>query len=134
MTRLEETCKRLYNEFDYNCAETVLHAADEVYGLGISEDGFNLIGTFGGGCGAGHLCGAIAAGAAVIGRLRIETVAHACDVGEVAKGYINKCIAEMGSTMCAYLKPRYFNESERCLPTILLAARILDEVVSGLEK
>ena len=41
--------RRYYLEKDYNCAETILRAANEEYHLGLNEDSFRLVSGFGGG-------------------------------------------------------------------------------------
>ena len=46
--------ERLYDYFitrDYNCAETILRAANDQYGLGLREQDFKLVSAFGGGMG-----------------------------------------------------------------------------------
>lgn len=43
--------RRYYLEKDYNCAETILRAANEEYHLGLNEDSFRLVSGFGGGMG-----------------------------------------------------------------------------------
>jgi len=132
MTRLEEVCARLYREHDYNCAETVLHAAAEVYGLDLTRDAYKAIGGFGGGCGCGHLCGAVAGGCAAIGCLRIKTVAHQSDAGELCAELLTRFEKETGSVLCRDLRPRLFTDKARCEATILAGARALDSIVGRL--
>ena len=44
---------------DYNCAETMLQAANEVYGLGLDERALHAASPFGGGMGRERACGAL---------------------------------------------------------------------------
>ena len=62
--------RRYYLEKDYNCAETILRAANEEYHLGLNEDSFRLVSGFGGGMGCGGTCGALSSAMAVISMLQ----------------------------------------------------------------
>lgn len=68
---------RIYLEEDNNCAETILRAANEEYGLNLSDGDAKLIAAFGGGMGCGGTCGALAGALAVLGRVAVEGRAHA---------------------------------------------------------
>src|SRR5699024_11372818 len=68
---------QIYLEEDNNCAETLLRAASEAYGLDVSPEDTRLIAAFGGGMGCGGTCGALAGALAVLGRVAIEGRAHA---------------------------------------------------------
>ncbi len=119
---------RIYLEEDNNCAETILRAANEEYGLNLSDGDAKLIAAFGGGMGCGGTCGALAGALAVLGRVAVEGHAHATE------GFKERCAAlvsrferELGSRDCAALKARYFEENgDRCLKTVLLAAQVLE--------
>ena len=117
-----------YVEKDYNCAETVLRAANEEYGLGLDESAYRLVGGFGGGMGCGSTCGALSSGIAVISRLLIGERAHATD------GFKEKCAEfcqmferKLGSTECSVLKEKYLEETNRCLKTVELAYGLLED-------
>ncbi len=128
---IEELAEKYYTKFDYNCAETVLHAADEAYGLGLSEDAFKVIGGFGGGCGCGNLCGAVAGAIGAIGKIYIRTRAHDTHgIGEKCAAFLAEYKERMGSELCSVLKPKYNVDERKCLPVILAAVRVLDEVLS----
>ena len=53
---MEELVKRYYLENDFNCAEAMMHAANEAYQLNLSEETFHAFSGFGGGCGCGRGC------------------------------------------------------------------------------
>lgn len=46
---LRDRIENLFIDQDYNCAESMLHAANDEYGLGIDKDAFKLVGGYGGG-------------------------------------------------------------------------------------
>ncbi|MBS5645718.1 MAG: C-GCAxxG-C-C family protein [Clostridiales bacterium] len=127
---IEELTAQYYLEKDCNCAETVLHAANDAFQLGLDDNAMKMIGGFGGGCGCGHLCGAVAGAIGAIGKMRIAQQAHGSDVGKVCAEYMQKYREKMGSTLCSELKPKYNVDETRCLPVCLAAVRLLDEIVS----
>jgi len=126
---LEELAEKYYTKYDLNCAEAVLHAADQGYGLKLSPDAYQVIGGFGGGCGCGNLCGAVAGALGAIGRLRIKSCAHQSDVGEKCAEFLEQYKKSMGSELCSVLKPRYNIDESRCLPVVLAAVRLLEEMM-----
>ena len=120
---------QIYLEEDNNCAETLLRAASEAYGLDLSPEDTRLIAAFGGGMGCGGTCGALAGALAVLGRVAIEGRAHA------TPGFRERCAAlvqrferELGSRECDAIKARHFkDDGTRCLHTVCAAADLLDD-------
>ena len=127
---LIQAAEKYYFDMDYNCAESVLSAANEVYGLGLGKDAHRLLGGFGGGIGCGSLCGALAGAIAVLGAVYIEERAHA------SQGFRERCAAfaaaferELGSQMCAQVKPVHADPTgkRRCFAPVEAACRLLKE-------
>ena len=54
---LRDYVKKYYLEQRRNCAESLLRAANEAYGLNLTEADFALLSGFGGGMGCGSVCG-----------------------------------------------------------------------------
>ncbi len=54
-----------YLEGDYNCAETLLLAANDAYALGLPEGAHRLVSAFGAGMGCERACGAVCGAPAV---------------------------------------------------------------------
>ena len=50
---LEEKAEEYYDDKDYNCAEAIIRAANDVYDLGINEAGLKSYGCFRRECSAG---------------------------------------------------------------------------------
>ena len=121
---------RVYDYFitrDYNCAESILRAADAEYGLNLREEDFKLVSAFGGGLGCEKTCGALCGALAVIGRLRVQDRAHTTEnFKELCAGFVQRFEDELGSIDCDLLKLQYRTEETRCLKTVELAARALD--------
>mgnify|MGYP003819785361 CR=1 FL=1 len=122
--------EQYYNEWGCNCCETVLHAANDAWGLHLPEQAFKLAGGFGGGCGCGNLCGAVAGGLQAMGCLFIPGVtAHQSPEMQKRSGMLVETVEQrLGGSRCDWLKPRHRTDAEHCLPTIRLIAAIIDEV------
>ena len=124
--------RRYYLEKDYNCAETILRAANEEYLLGLNEDSFRLVSGFGGGMGCGGTCGALSSAMAVISMFLVEERAHATE------GFKEKCAnfcqtfeRELGSTKCSVLKEKYTQEDSRCYKTVEISYRLLENFLAA---
>ena len=52
----KEAAMYYYNTFDMNCAEAILHGANDVLNLDLKDEDYKLLGAFGAGCGCGSLC------------------------------------------------------------------------------
>ena len=61
---------------DLNCAEKILYAANEAYGLGLDPRALRLAAGFGGGLGCGLTCGALSGGAMALSCLFVRQRAH----------------------------------------------------------
>ena len=62
---LRDYYSKYYLEQNYNCAEAVLRAANDYYGLGLHDTDMILVGAYGAGIQCGSSCGAVLAAAAV---------------------------------------------------------------------
>lgn len=131
MKDLKQLTEYYYNNGNYNCAETIIHAANECYGLEINEEDMKMFGGFGSGMYAGLVCGALAAGVAVLSKLIIEDKAkdNADEVRRIINGFVRTFKERLRGTSCRELRPLHFSVEERCLKTVLLAAEVLDEKV-----
>ena len=119
-----------YYKQGYNCAESVLRAANDVYELGLSEDAFLACGGFGGGMGCGQACGALCGGISAISAKLIETKAH--DTPEL-RGTCTQLVAAfnriLGDTQCKNLMGKYKKPDTGCLTTFLLGCEALESVL-----
>ncbi|NLD52784.1 MAG: hypothetical protein GX650_07790 [Clostridiales bacterium] len=117
----------LYLEGDFNCAESILLAANAEYHLGLSPKDIRLVSGFGGGMGCGSTCGALAGGVAVLGALLVNRRAHTTEgFKEACAGWVEAFSAILGSERCDVVKEKYANTDQRCLKTVLLAAGALE--------
>jgi C_GCAxxG_C_C family probable redox protein len=119
-----------FADADLNCAETILHAANEVYGWNLSHDALLLSSGFGGGVGGQELlCGALAGGVMALSKLFVRDRGHESDLMKtITKDYFARFENEMGHIDCAPLKKAHRTESKGCRQVILASARSLDQV------
>lgn len=126
---LKERAEKYYNE-NYNCAETILHAANDEYNLGLDDETIRLTAGFGGGMGCGQACGALCGGICAISAALVEDRAHTTP-GLRAK--TTKLVAAfnriLGDTQCKNLMRKYKTPEQRCLQTVLLGCEALSEVM-----
>ena len=125
---MRDYTRKYYLNENCNCAESVLLAASEALELGLSQEDAKLICAFGGGMGCGSTCAALAGCMAILGKYMVKDRAHNTE------GFKESCAAlkdafekRMGSSFCDDIKKSNFNEAERCLRTVQLAADVLEE-------
>ena len=121
--------------YHYNCAETLLMAADRKYGLGIPEEYVKLVLPYGGGMNTGHTCGALlgavaALGAKKMGRRAQETYGFNKECGDLAREFQ----AKLGDTNCAVLRKMHADQTNRCLKTVLAACDVLESHMAAAEQ
>lgn len=116
---LRDNVRDYFLNQDYNCAETTLRVLNDRYGLNLQEADFKLVSGFGGGCGYGIICGALAGAIAAMGKMLVDERAHVTPNFKETCGEYCKCFADcLGSTACADLRPKYFREDIRCAEAI----------------
>lgn len=121
----------LYGKQDLNCAESMLFAGNEVYGLGLEQGKASPAAAFGGGMGIGHVCGALTGGLMVLSQLFVREKAHESDTMKlVASTYLERFRGRYGSLMCDELKKDFHDASRGCAAVVALAADLLEEVVA----
>lgn len=131
---LADVAERYFLQGDFNCAESVLLAANDVYELGLDKDSCHrLVSAFGGGMGCGLLCGAIAGAMAALGQAAVTERAH------VTEGFKDLCAdtaakmeEALGSVNCSVIKPAFFVEGRRCAETVRRAADVLEKQMAQL--
>ena len=131
---LRETAAKYYLEGDYNCAESVLLAANDEYGFGLDKEHCHyLVSAFGGGMGCGLLCGAIAGAMAALGQEAVNTRAHVTEgFKELCAGMAADMEAALGGVNCSVIKPALFVEGRRCAETVRRAADVLEKKMDAL--
>ena len=131
---LADVAEKYFLEGDFNCAESVLLAANDVYQLVLDQESCHrLVSAFGGGMGCGLLCGAIAGTMAALGQAAVRERAH------VTPGFKDLCAdtaakmeEALGDVNCKVIKPKFFVEGRRCAETVRCAADVLEKQMEKL--
>ena len=131
---LADVAENYFLQGDFNCAESVLLAANDVYELGLDKDSCHrLVSAFGGGMGCGLLCGAIAGAMAALGQAAVTERAHVTEgFKELCADTAAKMEEALGSVNCSVIKPELFVEGRRCAETVRRAADVLEKQMEKL--
>ncbi|MFW5717992.1 MAG: C-GCAxxG-C-C family (seleno)protein [Spirochaetota bacterium] len=117
---------------DYNCAETMLHAANEAYDIGLPEEAMRAASAFGGGMGREDACGAMTGALMALGILRGTGRSHQDPrLGELRDEFVRRFEERFGSIECRCLKAAHKDPVRGCAPITEGAAEILEEVLGG---
>ena len=131
---LADVAENYFLQGDFNCAESVLLAANEVYELGLDKDACHrLVSAFGGGMGCGLLCGAIAGAMVALGQAAVTERAHVTDgFKDLCADTAAKMEEALGGVNCSVIKPALFVEGRRCAETVRRAADVLEKQMEQL--
>lgn len=131
---LKDMYQKYYFEQNYNCAESLLRAANDYYELGLHDRDMIMVGAYGAGIQCGNTCGAVLAAAAVLSMKYVEAKAHeSTDIKPVTTELISKFNMKYGSTLCKDIKPQSFKPEYRCKMTVEAACDILEETIAEYE-
>ncbi len=109
---LKDLYEKYYYDENYNCAETLIRAANEYYDLGLHDRDMIMLGGYGAGIQTGNTCGAILAAVSVLSMKYVEQKAHESKD----------------------IKPQSFEPEIRCKKTIEAACDILEKVLAEYKK
>ena len=131
---LKDIYAKYYYEGNYNCAETMIRAANEYYDLGLHDRDMIALGGFGAGIQTGNTCGAVLAAVSVLSMKYIEAKAHESkDIKPVTTMLMREFKKKYGSVLCRDIKPQSFNPEFRCKNTIEASCDILEQVIEEYE-
>ena len=127
---LKETAiKYRAEEYDLNCAECIIYAANEEYSLNLKEETLKVMAGFGGGMATGDICGVITGAIGVIGIMFTEVSGHKSPkVREMTIELINDFKEKLGYIKCVDLKKEYA-DVKRCTLMIETGAEILENII-----
>lgn len=131
---LKDLLPKYYFDQNYNCAETILRAANEYYDLGLHDKDMILVGAYGAGIQSGNTCGAVLSVAAVLSLKYVEAKTHESeDIRPVVQKMMRKFNEKYGSILCKDIKPQSFKPEYRCQMTIETSCDILEETIAEYE-
>ena len=126
---LSEIALRYYNQ-GYNCAESLVAAANEAWDLKLDAQALKLAAGLGGGMQIGDVCGAISGAICALGCLMVQTKAHDCaDLKPVTQKLMSAYRERLNSLRCDEIKPQLFDPACRCGNTVVVCADIFEEVL-----
>lgn len=132
---LKDYIEKYYFEQNYNCAETILRAANEYYDLKLHDRDMIMVGAYGAGIQSGNTCGAVLSAAAVLSLKYVEARAHESkDIRPVVQKLLRKFNEKYGSILCKDIKAQSFKPEYRCKMTVETACDILEETISEYEQ
>ncbi|MCR5652016.1 MAG: C-GCAxxG-C-C family protein [Lachnospiraceae bacterium] len=132
---LKDCYEKYYFEQNYNCAETLIRAANDYYDLQLHDRDMIMLGAYGAGIQTGNTCGAILAAASVLSMKYIEQKAHESkDIKPVTTDLIREFNKRYGSVLCKDIKAQSFKPEYRCKMTVETACDILEQVIADYEK
>jgi len=128
---LKDIAMKYYSEQNYNCAETIIRAANEYYDLGLHDHDMILVAGFGAGIQTGNVCGAILSAVSVLSMKYVEASAHeSSDIRPVTMKLTREFQERFNSLLCRDIKPQCFTKEGRCSVTVSIACDILEKVIS----
>ena len=129
---LKDHLHTYYFEQNYNCAESLLHAANDYYQLGIEERDMILAAGFGAGIQTGNVCGAVLAAVSVLSLKFVEAKAHESEaIKPMVMCFLERFQKKLqAGTLCRDIRPLYFRENVRCLRTVEAACDALEETIA----
>ncbi|MEG2935602.1 MAG: C-GCAxxG-C-C family (seleno)protein [Clostridium sp.] len=131
---LDKVTKFYESEYDLNCAETILYAANEEYELNLTKETFKTMAAFGGGMAIEDTCGVATGAICVLGIIFTKERAHESEyVKGLTKEFMDKFKDQCSTLNCAVLKQLYRNDEIRCIKLVEIGAEILDDII-GREK
>lgn len=131
---LQDLVTKYYTQGNYNCSETLIHAANEYYHLNITDDDMRMFGGFGSGMYSGIVCGAMVANVAILSKMVIKNKAkeETKQILPVINQMVKDFREHLQGDSCKELRPKYFTPETSCLKTVLLASEVLEKAVNDL--
>lgn len=129
---LKEVAKKYWaEEYDLNCAECIVYAANEEYDLNLPEEALKAVSGFGGGMATGDVCGVITGAIAVIGIMFTEVSGHKSPkVRAMTREFIKNFKEKMEFIKCIDLNRKYTDRvGRKCSLMIETGADILEDII-----
>lgn len=134
MSKFTDIADNYYFTGNYNCAETIIRAANDYYALGLNERDMIMVAGYGAGMQTGNTCGAILSSIAVLSMKYVDGKAHESkDIKPATVLLTRKFKERFGSLLCKDIKPQFFSPENRCKNTVHAACEVLEEVINEYE-
>jgi len=131
---LRDIAAKYYLEQDRNCAESLLLAIRDRYGLELDDSAIKVIGAFGGGMGCERTCGALCGSIGALGKMCIDTVAHASTTLKPRSARMFELFEQkLGTTECKELRAKYVVEGRKCGATVDLCCDAFETLMNEIK-
>ena len=132
MESLEQLCEHYYFDENYNCAEALLHAANDFYQLEITEADLLMMAGFGKGIFSGQTCGALVAATAALSKLLVKKKAHEelDTIRPACQLLVRNFRQDLDGTLCVDLHKKWNTTDRRCIRTVLAGAKALQDTLA----
>lgn len=129
---LLDNVKKYYSkEYDFNCAETMLYAANEEYNLNLDKNALKTMAAFGGGMAIESICGAVTGSLAVLGIMFTKERSHESEkMKQLSQEFFKGFEDKLNTSNCKELKEKYRNDEIRCSSILYAAAEVLEDIVA----
>jgi len=118
-------------QYDLSCSEAMIYAANEKYGLGLTETHFKMMAPFSGGMYEGDTCGVVTGAIAVLGIVFTNQASHNSPLlKEAVIDYKTRFKELLGSQICSTLLETKKDEITGCNNIIVQGGMLLEEVIS----
>lgn len=134
MKTLTEISQEYYTNHGFNCSESILHAGNDYYQLGLHDEDMKILSGFGSGMYVGSTCGALVACNAVLSKLIVEEKAHdhLDALRPAAARLVRNFKNSLSHSDCAKIKPVHYSKEKKCFETVSLASNVLDQTIREL--
>ena len=127
---LKDLWESYYLEENYNCAESLLRAANDYYALGLRENEMKLVGGYGRGVQTEGVCGAYLSAVGVLSMRYIDEKAHESGyIRPVVNLFTLRLKERLGTLQCSELMPRNTRPGMRCGLTVETVCEVLEETI-----
>ncbi|MCT8976326.1 C-GCAxxG-C-C family protein [Clostridium sp. CX1] len=127
---LDKVKKYYSEEYDLNCAETIVYAANEEYNLNLDKNTLKTMSAFGGGMGIEGTCGVVSGSLAILGIIFTKEKAHESDrIKLLSQEFFKSFEEKLKSNNCKSLKEMYRNDDVRCSEIVYTAAEVLEKII-----
>lgn len=131
---LKDCWEKYYYEENYNCAESILRAANDYYSLGLHDRDMKLIGGYGGGIQTDSLCGAYLAAVSVLSMKYIDEKAHeSMDIRPAVRYFTGLAEERLATLDCSELRPMNTRPGRRCGLTVETVCEALEQAIDEYE-
>jgi len=130
---LQEKAKEYYLS-GYNCAEAILHAARDTYGLPLEQDTMKIASGFGKGMFSLSTCGAVTASIMTISLLTgRKDPSEAMSAAKWVKQFQKEVHERLDTLQCATILEQNKQQERSCVSIVIITAEVLENTIKQIQ-